>query len=38
VELLHAVDRTHLIDVEERDLEQETFIGHTDQHIFMVFG
>jgi hypothetical protein len=38
VGLLHAVDRTFLINVEERDLEQEAVIGHTDQHIFIVLG
>jgi hypothetical protein len=32
------VDRTDLVDIEERDLEQEAAIGHTDQHIFIVLG
>jgi hypothetical protein len=36
--LLHAVDRTHLVDVEERNLEQEAVIGHTDQYIFIILG
>jgi hypothetical protein len=32
------MDRTDLIDVEERELEQEAVIRHTDQHIFVVLG
>jgi hypothetical protein len=35
---LHAVDRTHLVDVEEGNLKQEAVIGHTDQYIFIVLG
>jgi hypothetical protein len=38
VGFLHAVDRTHLVDVEERDLEHKAVIGHTDHHILVVLG